>query len=102
MYRILWDFLVTPAKRAAFEQAYAAGGPWAELFGRADGFAGIQLLRCTEQDGRYLTVDRWRSRADHVAFRRDFSTEYAALDAGLEGLADVENRIGAFEDSAAG
>jgi heme-degrading monooxygenase HmoA len=100
VYTILWEFLVAPAKRAEFEQAYAADGPWAELFVRADGFAGIQLLRCTEQDGRYLTVDRWRSRLDHVAFRREFGTEYTALDARLEGLADVENRIGAFEDSA--
>jgi heme-degrading monooxygenase HmoA len=56
----LWEFLVTPAKRAEFEQAYAADGPWAELFGRVDGCTGIQLLRCTEQDGRYLPVDRWR------------------------------------------
>ena len=101
MYTILWEFLVAPAKRAEFEQAYAADGPWAELFVRADGFAGIQLLRCTEQDGRYLTVDRWRSRLDHVAFRREFGTEYTALNARLEGLADVENRIGACEDSAA-
>ena len=51
---------MTPAKRAEFEQAYAADGPWAELFGRVDGYTGIQLLRCTEQDGRYLPVDRWR------------------------------------------
>jgi len=30
---------------------------------------------------------------DHVAFQREFCTEYTALDARLEGLADVENRI---------
>ena len=102
MYTILWEFLVPPHRRADFEQAYAADGPWAELFGRADGFAGCQLLTCTEQDGRYLTVDRWRSGGDHAAFQREFGTEYAALDARLEGLADVENRIGAFEDAATG
>jgi heme-degrading monooxygenase HmoA len=101
VYAILWEFLVAPAKRAEFEQAYAADGPWAELFGRSDGFAGTQLLRCTEQDGRYLTVDRWRSHVHHLAFHREFGTEYTALDARLEGLADVENRVGAFEDSAA-
>ena len=54
---------MTPAKRAEFEQAYAADGPWAELFGRADGFAGSQLLTCTEQDGRYLPVAVAPSRA---------------------------------------
>lgn len=102
MYTILWEFLVPPHRRADFEQAYAADGPWALLFGRAAGFAGTQLLRCTEQDGRYLTADRWRSRADHAAFQRELGTEYSALDARLEGLADVENRIGAFEDAATG
>jgi heme-degrading monooxygenase HmoA len=101
VYTILWEFLVAPAKRAEFERAYAADGPWAALFGRAAGFVDSRLLRCTEQDGRYLTVDRWRSHGDHVTFQRDFGTEYTALDARLEGLADVENRIGAFEDSAA-
>ena len=99
MYTILWEFLVAPAKRAEFEQAYAADGPWAELFVRADGFAGIQLLRCTEQD--VAPPDRGPVvAADHVAFQRQFGTEDTALDARLEGLADVENRIGAFEDSA--
>jgi heme-degrading monooxygenase HmoA len=96
----LWEFLVTPAKRAEFEQAYAADGPWAELFGRVDGYTGIQLLRCTEQDGRYLTVDRWSSHADLVAFQREFGTEYATLDRRLAGLAEVETRIGAFDDLA--
>jgi hypothetical protein len=65
----------------------------AELFGRADGFAGIQLLRCTEQDGRHLTVERWRSRWTTSPSSGSSATEYTALDARLEGLADVENRI---------
>jgi hypothetical protein len=30
---------------------------------------------------------------DHLAFQREFGTEYTALDAQLEGLADVQNRI---------
>jgi heme-degrading monooxygenase HmoA len=100
VYTILWEFLVPPERRAEFERAYAEDGPWAELFARADGFLGIELLRCTEQDGRYLTVDRWRSPADFAAFQRDAAAEYAALDHRLAGLADVETRIGAFDDLA--
>ena len=100
MYTILWEFLVPPERRAEFERAYAGDGPWAGLFARADGFLGIELLRCTEQDGRYLTVDRWRSPADFAAFQRDSAAEYAALDRRLAGLADVETRIGAFDDLA--
>jgi heme-degrading monooxygenase HmoA len=100
VYTILWEFLVPPQRRAEFERAYTHDGPWAELFARADGFRGIALLRCTEQDGRYLTVDRWRTPADFVAFQRDFAAEYAALDHRLDGLADVETRIGAFDEPA--
>ena len=92
---------MTAAKRAEFEQACATDGPWAELFGRADGFAGIRLLRRTEQDGRHLTVDRWRSRWTTSPSSGSSGSGYTALDARLEGLADVENRIGACEDSAA-
>lgn len=100
MYTILWEFTVPSKRRGEFEQAYAANGPWAELFTRADGFIGVQLLRCTEQDGRYLTVDQWRSGADFLAFQQDFGAEYAALDRRLAGIAEVETRIGAFDDLA--
>ena len=100
MYTILWEFQVPTEKRAEFEQAYAANGLWTELFTRADGFLGVQLLKCAEQDGRYLTVDRWRSCADFLAFQRDFGAEYVALDRRLAGIAEVETRIGAFDDLA--
>jgi heme-degrading monooxygenase HmoA len=100
VYTILWEFRVPSKRRGEFEQAYAADGPWADLSTRADGFLGVQLLRCTEQDGRYLTVDRWRCRADFLAFQRDFRAEYSALDRRLAGMAEVETRIGAFDDLA--
>ncbi len=97
MYTILWEFRVPADRRAAFEATYGPGGPWAQLFARAAGFAGVALLRCTEQAGCYVTVDRWRSRADFDAFKRDFGAEYAALDRRLEGIAESETRIGAFD-----
>jgi heme-degrading monooxygenase HmoA len=97
MYIILWEFRVPPDRRAAFEAAYGPAGPWPRLFARADGFVSVELLRCTEQAGRYVTVDRWRSRADFDAFKRDHGAEYTALDQELEGIADSETRIGAFD-----
>ena len=102
MHTILWEFRVPATRRAQFEAAYGADGPWAQLFAQAAGFAGVELLRCIEQAGRYVTVDRWRSRADFEAFKRDFAAEYAALDRQLEGIADSETRIGAFNAAAAG
>jgi heme-degrading monooxygenase HmoA len=101
MHVILWEFQVPPARRAEFEAAYGASGPWAQLFARAAGFVSVELLRCAEQAGRYVTVDRWRSCADFDAFQHDFGADYAALDRRLEGIAERETRIGAF-DAAAG
>ena len=101
MYTILWEFRVPPDRRDAYETAYGPQGPWARLFAKAAGFIGVELLRCTEQAGRYVTIDRWRSRADFEAFKRDFGADYAALDRQLEGMADSETPIGAFDAAVA-
>lgn len=101
MYTILWEFRVPQDKRAAFEGAYGTSGPWARLFARAPGFVSVELLRCGDEAGRYVTIDRWRSHADFDAFKRDFGAEYSALDRQLEGMSESETRIGAF-DAAAG
>ena len=101
MYTILWEFRVPPERRAAYETAYGPEGPWAQLFRKANGFVGVELLRCTEQAGRYVTIDRWRSRADFDTFKRDFGADYAALDRQLDGIATSETRIGAFDSRAA-
>ena len=101
MYTILWEFRVPPDRRDAYETAYGPDGPWAQLFGKAAGFIGVEFLRCAEQAGRYVTIDRWRSRADFEAFKRDFGADYAALDQQLEGMADSETRIGAFDAAVA-
>jgi len=97
MYIILWEFRVPEARRAAFETAYDSKGAWAQLFAKGDGFLSVELLRSDEEAGRYITVDRWRSRERFDAFKRDFAAEYAALDRSLEGIAASETRIGAFD-----
>ena len=44
-----------------------------------------------------MTIDRWRSRADFEAFKRDFSADYEALHSRFAGVADSETELGAFE-----
>ncbi|MGH6893246.1 MAG: antibiotic biosynthesis monooxygenase family protein [Dongiaceae bacterium] len=97
MYAILWEFRVPAERRAEFETAYGPDGPWALLFAKAAGLVGVELLRRTEQAVRYLTIDRWRSRRSFEKFKDGFSAEYEALDRKLEGIADSETRIGAFD-----
>jgi len=95
-YDIVWEFSAPVSKRADFEAAYGPDGPWADLFRKALGFIEVRLLCCSEQEGRYLTVDRWMSQEAFDQFRRDFAAEYEALDQQIEGLATHETRIGAF------
>jgi len=98
MYTILWEFRVPPDRRDAYETAYGPHGPWARLFAKAAGFIGVELLRCTEQAGRYVTIDRWRSLEDFQAFQRLHGEAYRALDARLEGVAGEEEFVGAFDE----
>jgi heme-degrading monooxygenase HmoA len=100
MYVILWEFRVAPERCAAFEAAYGPDGDWARLFAQGAGFIEVELLRCADEPGRYVTVDRWRSRADFDAFKRAFGTAYEALNVVLEQLKASEQRIGAFEAAA--
>jgi heme-degrading monooxygenase HmoA len=48
----------------AFTAAYAADGPWGELFGRAAGFLGTELYRDAARADRFLTIDRWQDEQD--------------------------------------
>lgn len=95
-YVLIWEFHAPAMRVAQFEQAYGPEGPWAKLFGRADGYLGTELLRSEDQPGRYLTIDRWESETAFEMFKRLYGAEYLALDKSLEGIAVVETRIGAF------
>ncbi len=95
-YDVIWEFQVPRHRIADFEAAYGSGGDWARLFGRATGFIEVQLLHSTEQEGRYLTIDRWRSQSDFETFQARFAADYKALDERLEGIASTETCIGTF------
>ena len=97
-YNIVWEFRVPLQRIEEFEAAYGSQGEWARLFGRAAGFIGVKLLHSTDQEGRYLTIDRWVSQAAVAAFQAQFAPDYEALDERLEGIATNETRIGTFVD----
>ena len=95
MIALVWRFEVRDAERARFERAYGPDGDWARLFARADGFRGTELFRA--DDGSYLTMDVWRSRADFDAFLDTHRPDYEALDRETEALTRCEHRIGEYE-----
>lgn len=101
-YATLWEFLVDPALRAQFEKRYGPDGDWVVLFRRAGGYLGSELLRDRRDPTRFLTIDRWRTREDFLAFRRDHGAEYERLDRELEGLATRETPLGEFTPAGSG
>ena len=68
------------------------------MFGRATGYRGTQLLRPAEDDGWWLTIDRWVTKRDFEAFQNQFGEEYHSLDAELESLCCEEQLVGTFEE----
>lgn len=97
MYVRVWEYEVPPDRAAAFAAAYAAHGPWGELFRRAAGYLGTELYRDSARPGRYLTIDRWQDEQAWQAFLAAFRPDYESLDARLEGIAAVERPL--FEGS---
>jgi heme-degrading monooxygenase HmoA len=93
---IVWSFRVEPAREARFTAAYGPGGDWARLFRRGEGYLGSQLVRC-EEAGRYLSIDRWASKAAFDAFLERYAAEYDELDERFEELTVIEALIAAGE-----
>ncbi len=95
-YVYVWEFQVTPGRKAEFLAAYGPQGRWAQLFARAAGYQGPQLLQDQEDENRFLTVDCWASAAAHAAFRERFEAEYQALDRECEALTAAERSLGCY------
>jgi len=95
-FATLWSFSIDPARRAEFEAAYGPAGRWVELFRRAPGYVGTELLRDRADSNRYVTIDRWDSAEAFAEFRRRHGAEYERLDREFEGLTTREAPVGEF------
>jgi heme-degrading monooxygenase HmoA len=96
IYIIIWEFRVKPGRSHEFVAACKADGDWAKLFGLADGYAGTELFNSVDDEGRFVTVDRWRRATDFLTFQEQFGDEYRSLDIQLEGLTESETKLGVF------
>jgi len=76
MYARVWEYDVRASDVDAFLTAYGAGGAWAQLFARSEGYAGTRLFRDVDRAGRFLTVDRWADFASWEAFFARWGSDY--------------------------
>ena len=59
---------VDPARAREFESVLVEA---TGVLARAEGFLGVDVLRCLEQGGRYVLVVRWRALEDHTVTYRN-------------------------------
>jgi heme-degrading monooxygenase HmoA len=79
-----------------FEAESGPSGGWSELFARAPGYLGSELLRDRATPGRYLVLDRWESDAARDAFLQRWAGVYAAHSQECERLYASEVDLGRF------
>jgi heme-degrading monooxygenase HmoA len=94
MYVVIWEYRVKKGKQTEFEKIYSSNGAWAELFKKDEGYLGTTFIRDTNDSQRYLTIDRWVSKAAYESFLQQRGKEYKDLDANCEDLTEQESRLG--------
>jgi hypothetical protein len=94
MFVRIWLYSVEGPNRPRFEEAYGPQGDWARLFASSDLYLGTELL--AGEQGKYLTIDRWRREDDWRAFIDRNGDSYRALDRQCEDLTADETEIGGF------
>jgi heme-degrading monooxygenase HmoA len=93
---ILWEFRVRPEEMAPFLRAYGPEGAWAQLFGKAAGYLGTDLLQDERDKLRFVTADRWNSAAAYEDFQWHHQAEYEALNRACQPWFESERRLGVF------
>jgi hypothetical protein len=99
MYVIIWESQVKEEHLGKFEKIYSAGGAWAELFQKANGYLGTELLYDSENKQHFITIDRWVAMMSHVSFLSKWKKEYELLDAQCGDMTEHEGRLGKFRSS---
>lgn len=97
MYIIIWEYHVKAQQLTGFEEIYSPNGAWAKLFQKSTGYLGTELVCDETNPQRYLTVDRWASKAEYEAFLSAWEQAYAEMDARCEGLTEGESLLGRFD-----
>lgn len=96
-YLIVWEFRPKAGLESRFEEAYGPNGIWAQFFRQGEGYCGTELVRDTNETGRYLTIDVWASREAYEKFRHTNLEEYNQLDRQCGEMTQAELKLGMFE-----
>jgi hypothetical protein len=95
-YVIVWEFRIKPEAETAFVRQYGPDGSWARFFRGSNSYIRTELVRDVAEHLRFVTLDYWRTEEGFLSFREQNRAEYERLDRDLEGLTEIETRLGAF------
>jgi heme-degrading monooxygenase HmoA len=96
MHVIIWSFQAKAGLETDFERVYGPDGAWARLFRNGAGYLRTDLMRDLDTPGHYLILDWWDQPESFHAFRRQWETEYLALDRQCDNVRELEVSIGSF------
>jgi heme-degrading monooxygenase HmoA len=97
MFVCIWEFRVTAGSEPDFERIYGQHGDWARLFRLSPEYESTELYHDVADARRYLTIDRWQSKAAFHALKNCWRDEYVTLDGRCSCLLDSERLIGEIE-----
>lgn len=95
-YVYKWEFKVHPGKQHEFEKLYGPEGDWEKLFKKHPGYISTQLLKSTEQENTFITIDYWKSKEDLDEFKSTFKNEFEILEKEGEKLTISEKQVGNY------
>jgi heme-degrading monooxygenase HmoA len=97
IFSYIWEYTVKKSQKARFEQAYAPGGDWVQLFRKADGYIATDLHQDVRDPERYVTVDFWQSREHRDVFHEQYAKDFKEMDDYCENFTVSERFLGDFE-----
>lgn len=98
MIYIVWQFQINESKKGEFEQAYSSKGKWADLFQKSQCYHGTKLLKVSDSENIYVTLDMWENIEAFEKFKKQYAVEYNKLDDLCEHYTIQETKVGLFED----
>lgn len=93
----IWEFTVRPEHVSSFRRAYGGEGAWVALFRLSPEYCGTELCSDPANPLRFVTIDRWTSRAAYDAFCTGQRAAYAEIDRVCEAFTENERLLGAFD-----
>ncbi|MEO8400002.1 MAG: hypothetical protein ABI550_09350 [Ignavibacteriaceae bacterium] len=98
MILYIWEFKINQKKVIDFEKAYSSDGLWAQLFRKDSRYIKTKLIRDSQDQNHYLTIDYWKDSQSFDLFKEKFKSEYEYLDKIYESFTESEKFLGNFEE----